>query len=350
MERDQINSKKSCEKLIPRICLFASPPVTIVKSVWQPIYLLQKGLFSASFNLVCQFFISMATNWNSPIFATWPACPVWTQSSLWSQSQLCWRRPRWRSRLRTGRGRRSSPPSCSRWSAAWTCSRSSGLRRPSAMIDLRQPSAKLESVFTYATKHVLNKQLIFTWQTCCRTRSSQTGSGIKEFQMWGCERRRRWQCWRMAVDYWRMREWTGVGATGGGCFALSALLSSQLTQLNSCQHSAFPAPLSYAPEFREKLFGRSTRLVNLDFLVHGPKLFFQLWVEEWTAASIGFPLPLWWEAPAASKALILQIQLLLSDRVTYGGGMPWPAALQQVGTQEDWDREQTRCLGHLCYI
>ena len=73
------------------------------------------------FNSACKGYLSFL-----PRSAVWPSCRSCRWFWPWNRCPLCWRRLKWRSRLRSGTGRRSFPRCCFRLSAAWTCSQSFG--------------------------------------------------------------------------------------------------------------------------------------------------------------------------------------------------------------------------------
>ena len=82
---------------------------------------------------------------SSPRSVALSSCRSCRWSSPWSRCPPCWRRPRWRSCRRSGRGRTSCPHCCCQWSAAWTCSRSSGRLSPSGPASpARPPGLRLQ--------------------------------------------------------------------------------------------------------------------------------------------------------------------------------------------------------------
>lgn len=65
-----------------------------------------------------------------PRSVAWSVCRSCRRFWPWSRCPPCWRRQRWRYRLRSGRGKKFFQHCCFRWSTTWTCNQSFDQRFP----------------------------------------------------------------------------------------------------------------------------------------------------------------------------------------------------------------------------
>lgn len=80
-----------------------------------------------------------------PRSVIWSSCHSCRWFSPWNQCPPCWQRPAWRSRRRSGTGRRFCQRCCYQWWGSWTYSQSFGPKSPSARMSLLlTPSASRE--------------------------------------------------------------------------------------------------------------------------------------------------------------------------------------------------------------